>query len=504
MEKTADDFSVVIGKNSMLNLEGDGHLTFSDSLLVEGTLVGNLKCLVDVNAHVDTDFHGDYAHRSIIEANDEDEPGTSSSSPSSSTPLTPTLVKIGTEGELHADVKCVSTVEVWGKLVGDAHCDTLMVAPGAVIIGDISARIVSIGMGASLVGSMQTGEFSPPFSYSGRSSSSSSSRSESGSSDRSVMSDEIMDPLEEDEIGSLEEDVLQLTKERRRRQEENINNSNIWEDSIRYPIKKKTKDNIWNENDENSDDESDGVNNNAPDEFIASVGNDNSDGDGTTPVANRGSGPASISIYHKIMQDAALKKGCASYFGKRFAPRNVPLPNDSASSSSSSSSPQNKPWNWGDASRDSTDDILDDFGNSIGQYKDKDSFGNPLIRGADQDQVDSFRSIRDLSKETRKLLDNHRKEKEREDILRKSSPRGSGSGNSSSTSTRNNDYSGSSNSTPPPEFLNAIIDNDESPAATSTLFGKGNGNGKSRKRSTGNDTFESRNDDDGPLPPFLR
>jgi|AntRauTorckE5430_2_1112549.scaffolds.fasta_scaffold02816_3 hypothetical protein len=59
---------------------------------------------------------------------------------------------------------------------------------------------------------------------------------------------------------------------------------------------------------------------------------------------------------------------------------------------------------------------VDDFGNRIidpNQGENVDSFGHPLIRGADDDQVASFREIRNLSKSTWTMIDSHRKEKER-------------------------------------------------------------------------------------------
>ena len=69
-------------------------------------------------------------------------------------------------------------------------------------------------------------------------------------------------------------------------------------------------------------------------------------------------------------------------------------------------------------------DLVDDFGNQIvtldpdkGKYVD--SFGHPLIRGADDDQVASFREIRNLSKSTWNMIASHKKEKEREEIRRR-------------------------------------------------------------------------------------
>ena len=94
-----NQFSVVIGKRSALNLDSDGTLTFSDSLSVEGSLSGRLECLC---------------------YNSEN-----------------TLVRIGPEGELQADVKCVAMVEVLGTLIGNVHCQRLLVGPNARVIGDI-------------------------------------------------------------------------------------------------------------------------------------------------------------------------------------------------------------------------------------------------------------------------------------------------------------------------------------------------------------------------------
>ena len=86
-------------------------------------------------------------------------------------------------------------------------------------------------------------------------------------------------------------------------------------------------------------------------------------------------------------------------------------------------------------------DWVDDFGNQIvtldpnkGKYVD--SFGHPLIRGADDDQVASFREIRNLSKSTWTMIATHKKEKEREEIRRRSR---SGNNNTFSTSSSSGD-----------------------------------------------------------------
>ena len=101
----AEEYSVVIGKGSTLDLEGDGTLTFADSLLVEGTLIGSLKCLRDSS-------------------------------------LENTLVKIGIEGELQADVQNIAIVEVLGKLTGDVFCRQLIIGPGAQVVGNIMTEFM--------------------------------------------------------------------------------------------------------------------------------------------------------------------------------------------------------------------------------------------------------------------------------------------------------------------------------------------------------------------------
>jgi len=119
---SSENFSVVIGKGSTLNLEGNGTLTFSDSLLVEGTLKGKLKCLHDINKYRTNDDDND------DDDDDEDEDDNI------------TLVKIGLQGELHADVNCVSNLVVDGVLRGDVMCKTVVIGSTAHVIGDIVAE----------------------------------------------------------------------------------------------------------------------------------------------------------------------------------------------------------------------------------------------------------------------------------------------------------------------------------------------------------------------------
>ena len=119
---TEQQYSVVIGKGSILNLENDGTLTFSKSLLVEGTLIGNLQC---------TCTSLDSYHNCNNDNIDEKEVN-----------CMDTSVMIGKEGQLTAHiVNCgVAKLNVQGQLIGDVHCDKLIVGKYAVLIGDIKVR----------------------------------------------------------------------------------------------------------------------------------------------------------------------------------------------------------------------------------------------------------------------------------------------------------------------------------------------------------------------------
>jgi cytoskeletal protein CcmA (bactofilin family) len=111
-----EKYSVVIDRNTILNLEGDGTLTFSESLLVEGKLIGGLRCLqTSLEDTPENLFHQNQ--------NDCD-----------------TKVKIGMTGEIHADITCVKNVEVLGVVKGNIHCHSLVVGKHASIIGDITVE----------------------------------------------------------------------------------------------------------------------------------------------------------------------------------------------------------------------------------------------------------------------------------------------------------------------------------------------------------------------------
>jgi hypothetical protein len=152
---------------------------------------------------------------------------------------------------------------------------------------------------------------------------------------------------------------------------------------------------------------------------------------------------ASISVYHDIVQKAALKKGRAAGLGSPNNGRqsddrhnyNAARANEvldivqKAALEKGRAAGLGSPKNGRQSDRHKNNaaranEVLDDFGNSImsldkskGKYVD--SFGHPLIRGADDEQVASFREIRSLSSQTRDLLDTHKKKKEKDIILRK-------------------------------------------------------------------------------------
>ena len=95
---------VFIMENKALNLSGCGaKIVFNSHLIVEGTLMGaELVCHDTSNTHV-------------------------------------TIEK---GGELHADISCVETVIVKGRLVGNVTCKKLKIMDSGEVIGDVSAEFM--------------------------------------------------------------------------------------------------------------------------------------------------------------------------------------------------------------------------------------------------------------------------------------------------------------------------------------------------------------------------
>ena len=104
---------VIIGPNSTLNLEeNNGALEFANSLLVQGTFIGNIMSKTTMQTRT-------------------------APAPAATTPT----VHIEKQGQLRTNIMDgVMNVLVHGKLVGNVHCDKLHLGKDAVLIGDIKTR----------------------------------------------------------------------------------------------------------------------------------------------------------------------------------------------------------------------------------------------------------------------------------------------------------------------------------------------------------------------------
>jgi hypothetical protein len=94
----AFDFCVSIGKGSSLETKC---LTFPWTLLVEGSLKGSIQCSKQGQEK------------------------------------TTTRVRVSEGGELSADVTCVHSVEVHGRIIGNIECQHLTVGRSGEVIGDV-------------------------------------------------------------------------------------------------------------------------------------------------------------------------------------------------------------------------------------------------------------------------------------------------------------------------------------------------------------------------------
>ena len=104
-----DEYDVIIGPGSTLSL-GTSALTFPSTLLVQGTITGQVEC---------------------IASRDRDDGGVAA--PGS-------RVRVSSNGSIEGDVLSVETVEVCaeGNIVGDVRCKCLKVAEGGEIVGDVT------------------------------------------------------------------------------------------------------------------------------------------------------------------------------------------------------------------------------------------------------------------------------------------------------------------------------------------------------------------------------
>ena len=109
-----DEYDVIIGPGSTLSL-GRSALTFPSTLLVQGTITGQVECAA---------------------SRDGDDGGaTAAAAPRSK-------VRVSSDGSIEGDVLTVETVEVCaeGSIVGDVRCKCLKVAEGGEIVGDVTCE----------------------------------------------------------------------------------------------------------------------------------------------------------------------------------------------------------------------------------------------------------------------------------------------------------------------------------------------------------------------------
>ena len=102
-----DEYDVIIGPGSTLSL-GTSALTFPSTLLVQGTITGQVECTAS-------------RHDGGVAT-----PGS--------------RVRVSSNGSIEGDVLSVETVEVCaeGSIVGDVRCKCLKVAEGGEIVGDVT------------------------------------------------------------------------------------------------------------------------------------------------------------------------------------------------------------------------------------------------------------------------------------------------------------------------------------------------------------------------------
>ena len=109
-----DEFDVIIGPGSTLSL-GASALTFPSTLLVQGTVTGQVECAASRDG--------------------DDGDATAAAAPGSK-------VRVSSDGSIEGDVLTVETVEVCaeGSIVGDVRCKCLKIAEGGEIVGDVTCE----------------------------------------------------------------------------------------------------------------------------------------------------------------------------------------------------------------------------------------------------------------------------------------------------------------------------------------------------------------------------
>eukprot|EP00978_Attheya_sp_CCMP212_P015015 scaffold38582_cov57-Attheya_sp.AAC.3 len=117
----AFDFCVSIGKGSSLETKC---LSFPWTLLVEGNLIGSIQCSKQGQEK------------------------------------TTTRVRVSEGGELSADVTCVHSVEVYGRVIGNIECQHLTVGRSGEVIGDVHVSSMRVDPGGTLLGIVRCGKVS--------------------------------------------------------------------------------------------------------------------------------------------------------------------------------------------------------------------------------------------------------------------------------------------------------------------------------------------------------
>lgn len=110
---------VFISSSTSLSLPPEASLTFPRVLVIEGQFTGDIGCTAQ------------------------------------SSQETGVLVRKG--GELHADVTCVRTVEVFGRLFGRIECEQLIIGSSGEVIGDVTAASLRVESGGSIIGRCNVG-----------------------------------------------------------------------------------------------------------------------------------------------------------------------------------------------------------------------------------------------------------------------------------------------------------------------------------------------------------
>jgi len=392
IDNVNETYSQVIGTGSTLSLEGEGTLTFEESLLIQGTFIGKLNCTGICNDDCD-----------------EDECLT-------------TTVKVGLGGVLLSDVNCVMNVDIDGKLIGDAICDRIRIGPTAELYGDITARIICVEEGATIVGSITSGTGVIP----------------------NRAKEMIKQPLQSLAYTSPNDTV----------EKKNYNDDNADVISINgvndFKVKVKNND-INGSSNQIHHDQVNGSNNGSRKQFngfkVNGVHKVNGQQRQIDEKEEEKEKPQWASRHIGKFLDESNNVVTPIHDTLSNSLKNVQMStqknvimNDSTRERINSQDKSTK-----NDQKTNISEMVDDFGNPLlpkrhfpsnngfnldsntkhSNDKYVDNFGNPLYRGADDNEIAGYRQIRELSAVTREILDAHIAEKKKDTIRKKrASPEG--------------------------------------------------------------------------------